>query len=63
MGQVFVECGHKGKFSNINWAQVEQKLEKSGAIAKAHDIETGTSLYAGICGPTGKSAVGAGFLV
>ncbi|KAM0869578.1 hypothetical protein ACQ4PT_040584 [Festuca glaucescens] len=62
-GRVFAECGHKGKFSNINWAQVEQKLEKSGAIAKAYDIETETSLYAGICGPTGKSAVGAVFLV
>ncbi|KAK1660531.1 hypothetical protein QYE76_048690 [Lolium multiflorum] len=62
-GRVFAECGHKGKFSNINWAQVEQKLEKSGAIAKASDVETGTSLYAGISRPTGKSAIGAVFLV
>jgi hypothetical protein len=62
MGQVFVECGLKRKFHNINWAQVEQKLEKSGTIAKAYDMETGTSLYAGICGPTGKSVVGAVFL-
>jgi len=61
-GRVFVECGHKRKFSNINWAQVELKLAKSGAIAKAYDIETGTSLCAGIGGPTGKSAVGAVFL-
>ncbi|KAK1605336.1 hypothetical protein QYE76_029009 [Lolium multiflorum] len=60
--RVFAECGLKGKFRNINWAQVEQKLEKSGTIAKAHDLETGTSLYAGICGPTGKSAAGAVFL-
>ncbi|XP_047060568.1 jasmonate-induced protein homolog [Lolium rigidum] len=61
-GRVFAECGLKGKFRNINWAQVEQKLEKSGTIAKAYDLETGTSLYASICGPTGKSAAGAVFL-
>lgn len=60
--RIYAECGRKSKFSNINWAQVEQKLDKAGAVAKPCDIETGTSLYAGIVGTTGKSAVGAAFL-
>jgi hypothetical protein len=62
MGQIYAECGHKGKFSNINWEQVEQELDKAGEIAKIYDNETRTSLYAGIVGTTGKSAVGAAFL-
>jgi len=60
--RIYAECGRKGKFSNINWAQVEQKLGKAGDIAKPYDKETGTSLYARIVGTTGKSAVGAAFL-
>ena len=62
MGQIYAECGHKGKFSNINWAQVEQKLGKAGDIAKPYDKETGTSLNASIVGATWKCVVGAAFL-
>lgn len=62
MEQIYAECGPKCNFNNINWDDIEKKLDGSGAIAKPSDKQTGTSLYATIVGSSAKSVVGAAFL-
>ena len=62
MERIYAECEPKCKFHNINWKDIEKKLDHSGAIAKPSDKQTGTSLYATIFGSSGKSVVGAAFL-
>ncbi|CAL4989119.1 unnamed protein product [Urochloa decumbens] len=60
--RIYAECGSKDKFANIDWAQVERSLNHAGAVTKAKDEATGTSLFATIVGSGGKSAVAAVFL-
>ncbi|XP_021738668.1 uncharacterized protein LOC110705133 [Chenopodium quinoa] len=55
--KVYADCGPISKFNNINWNQVEAKLDESGFIAYANDSETGTSMYATNVGHTPGSAV------
>jgi len=63
MGQIYAECGRKGKFdNNIKWENIEKNLDESGESTNPRDILTMTSLYASISGSNGKSAAGAIFL-
>lgn len=59
--RIYAECGRKGKFDNINWEQIEQKLDASGETAKPHDLVTATAVYASIANSDGKSVVVATF--
>ncbi|XP_021769332.1 jasmonate-induced protein homolog [Chenopodium quinoa] len=55
--KAYADCGPISKFNNINWNQIEAKLNESGFIAYANDSGTGTSMYATIVGHSAGSAV------
>uniref|UniRef100_A0A803MNY2 23 kDa jasmonate-induced protein-like n=2 Tax=Chenopodium quinoa TaxID=63459 RepID=A0A803MNY2_CHEQI len=48
--KIYAKCGRKSDFDCIDWGHKKDKLKKALPVVRAHDSNTGTSVYATIFG-------------